>query len=192
MKFKIIFSSLLIVSLLLTTTFTSVLSSSFSINNGNRIGEIDKSIVIKDNLKNDKDLNILDKNQYLIEKNDISRFKTAINMIKLIFRDNKEIVNICQKATILLQILPDSVCHIIYWFVISPISMILLNIWYNHPDYLIQYYAYYLYELLIEIYNYFCDWSPTVIFNIRAINGAFNFIEPDTLLKTNICPCMKP
>jgi hypothetical protein len=180
MKLRLIFSSLLIVSLLLTTTFASVIGNSYvKIDGRNTIYE-DKSIESVDIPEFKDYYGITDKNLKDVKENDLSRFKTVLNLIKLIFRDNREIVNICQRASVLLQILPDSICHLIYWFVVSPISLILLSIFNNHPDYLIQYYAYSLYELLIEIYSYFCDWFPTVALNVRSI---------DVFSNKDICPC---
>jgi hypothetical protein len=181
MKLKIIYSSILIVSLLLTTTFASVIGN-ISVKIDDKIStKIDESIVTADIPKFKNKCIITEKDWNDVKEDDLSRFKKGLNLIKLIFRDNKGIVNICQQANILLQILPDSICHIIYWFVVSPLSLILLSIWNNHPDYLIQYYAYSLYELLIEIYSYFCDWVPTIHLNVRSI---------DVVSNKNICPCV--
>jgi len=179
MKIKIIFSSLLILLVLITTTFSSVISSrSVSLDVKGPIN-IDVSTDTVEISKNHADfLNSEEKQE--CKEDSLSQFNTVINLIKLVFRDNNNIVNICQRANVILQILPDSVCHIIYWLVVSPLSTILLYIWNSHPDYLIQYYAFSLYELLIEIYSYFCDWSPTMVLTLRSANG----FSPN-----NKCPC---
>jgi hypothetical protein len=155
---------------LLTSTFSSVISSRSVALDVKEPIMIDVSIDTVDISKNQADLFISEKRQDFGEDS-LSQLNTVINLIKQIFKDNGNILNICQRANVLLQILPDSVCHLIYWFIVSPISMILLNIWYNHPDYLIQYYAYFLYEMLIEIYSYFCDWSPTLALSLRSAYG---------------------
>lgn len=180
MKIKIIFSSLLIVSLLLITSVNPVTS-----NSNNVIGvkkEVDMERIIDSKL--DNNLKIEPGLNYV-------KFNSMLNTIKLIFKNNREILTRCHQATIILQILPDSVCHIIYWFIVNPIVSILLNVWYNHPDYLIQYYAYAVLELVIEIYSYFCDWIPSEHLAYGSLNETFGFLRNYKSSSITQCPCLQ-
>jgi len=191
MKIKIfkinrIFASIIIVSLIITTSFTNVNSSSLSsIINEKNSKKMDKIISTYG------DDTYYFKQESIIKENTVTKLIKVINFIKLIFKDSREIVSLCNHTNVFLQILPDSICRIIYWFIFSPIVQILSNIWNYHPDYVIQYYAFLLLELVNEAYYTICDWSPTPIFNSKSVYGIATLSELIRSSTISPCPCMQ-
>lgn len=186
-KFKIrrLFASIIIVSLILTILSASVNSSGLISDSTRKKSDI----LVKTMDTNSDDINFFNKESVINEKG-FTKLYIVINFIKLIFKDYPEIVEKCHQAIVFLQILPDSICRLIYWFVFFPILQVLEYIWNFHPDYIIQYYAYLFIEAINDAYFSICDWIPGQIINSKSVYGIATLSDLIASSEMNQCPCI--
>lgn len=175
---------------MLTIPYTSVTSIGIiTIDTEKNPKKLDNAITIDNN-----DITLFEQELTIQDKNDreksINKLQIIINLIKIIFNDNPEMVSQCQQSLYILLKLPDIICEQIFWFVIEPLLSILYDIWYNHPDFFVHYYAYFLIHALERLYDSICDWYPYPPINSKSPYHTSTLSELIQSSKIRLCPCI--